>query len=633
MQPNRQAEPMALSEDLVSVTAELAEVKQVLRDGSAYLGMSGTLLQEYFIELSKKDNLLRLGLSRVSTVVTSKSIRECDAVAEGQPLRRSKRRSKTLSPSYGKSLGAGLLGDAAPQTSPNDYLSVEAQPPQVALQPVDQHSPASPSKLATNVAEAKVALVELLSAASPSMSSPGGKDEDAASTSDVELDSSNLAGVLEVLDSFPHDARIQRLGMKAIGRLARDKAQLRPLCLATIWAVRRCINNFQSNVGLSRLSVTALGNLAYMPEVATLIAHEALPALFSAMVTHAEDEKLQGLVCEALARLMQVGELVVVKEFLEAMLSHADVNVVDVCCKALSRLHDGGICRSNQILDVLLPLSESRPAELRLQQRAASAAQRLVHAGTISEVESRSRAPSLLNAQWAQLLARFVGADGEEAESTTRFHADVQTVFHEEVVKHFEYEAAERSLHLHQRRAPGTQRLLEVVRCLVENLEDYHGRLEARELAWDPSQKRLIPLDKGVREELCAKALVSMEVGLIESLQAVATAESAQSEGLLAIRTGRLRSDCAALLQRKTQATQVHQECTRLREVMLFEAVEHLELRASVDVSKTQIRSALHMVEMVESITPPEAVERLRARLDHLAKGLQPEVLKAVPAG
>merc|ERR1712232_808107 len=101
-----------------------------------------------------------------------------------------------------------------------------------------------------------------------------------------------------------------------------------------------------------------------------------------------------------------------------------------------------------------------------------------------------------------------------------------QTVFHEEVVAHFEYEAAERSLHLLQRRAPGTRRLREVLRCLVENLEDYQSRLDARELVWDPTQQRLIPLDSRLREDLCSKALGSMESGLIESLQAAASTEA-----------------------------------------------------------------------------------------------------------
>lgn len=339
------------------------------------------------------------------------------------------------------------------------------------------------------------------------------------------------------------------------------------------------------------------------------------------MVQHANDGKLQGLACEALARLMQVGELVVVKAIVQTMLGHANANAVPVCCKALARLQEGGICRSHQVLDVMLPLTESQPAQLEVQLRAANATQWLVHAGTIGEGEASSRAPSLLNAQWAQLLTRFAGADREEAEQTTRFHAEVQTVFHEEVVRHFEYEAAERSLHLLQKKVPGVQRLQEVVRCLVENVEDYRSRLEARELAWDETQSLLVPLDRSLREDLCDKALVSMETGIMESLKAAALEHSPCAEERLMARTDSLRSQCAALLARKTEVTQVHQERTMQlrREVMLFEAVEHLELRAESDVSTTQIRSARYMVDFVEPLTPPEAVQRLRVRLDRLA--------------
>merc|ERR1712100_484037 len=106
-----------------------------------------------------------------------------------------------------------------------------------------------------------------------------------------------------------------------------------------------------------------------------------------------------GLACEALARLMQVGELVVVKAIVQTMLGHPDGNAVPVCCKALARLQEGGICRSHQVLDVMLPFTESQPSQLEVQLRAANATQWLVHAGTIGEGEASSRAPSLLNAQ------------------------------------------------------------------------------------------------------------------------------------------------------------------------------------------------------------------------------------------
>lgn len=72
-------------------------------------------------------------------------------------------------------------------------------------------------------------------------------------------------------------------------------------------------------------------------------------------------------------------------------------------------------------------------------------------------------------------------------------------------------------------------------------------------------------------------------------------------------------------------ATQQHQERTveLRRDVMLFEAVEYLEMRGSA-VSATQVRTALHMLEIVhvEGLAPPDATDRLRARLETLARGL-----------
>jgi len=400
-------------------------------------------------------------------------------------------------------------------------------------------------------------------------------------------------------------------------------------------AAPHCIFSFHTIPSLCRLSVTAIGNIAYLPEVATVIVHEALPALVLAMITHASDEKLQVLACEALARMFQAGELAVLRPMAQTMLGHSKSSAVDVCCRALARLHDGGIFKTNTIFDVLLSMTEDQPTLLQFQQRAASATQLMVHAGAISETEVMKRAPALLSRQWVQLLRRFLGADLEGADQTTRFHAEVQTVFHEEVVKHFEYEAAERCSHLLERNASGTHRLHEVMRCLVENLEDYQSRLDARELAWDPAERRLVPLDSELRDNLCAQALASMEGGLIESLKAVAAADSLQGQEVLKKRTGRLQNECAALLERKTEATQVHQERTTelRRDVMVFEAVEHLELRAAIDLSTTQVRSALHMLQIVESMAPPDSVERLRARLHHLVEGLQPQPLWAVPAG
>jgi len=337
------------------------------------------------------------------------------------------------------------------------------------------------------------------------------------------------------------------------------------------------------------------------------------------MVAHPDDARLQDLGCEALARLAQSGEPAVVRASVQTLVGHADRCAIEVCCSALVRLRGSGICHGAHILDVLLSLTESQPANLEVQRRASTALRQLVRSGAVELEEARARATPLLSVQWEHLLARFAGAEGEEAQLNSRFHEEVQALFHEEVARHFEYEAAERTLHLVRRGAPGRERLREVVRCLVENLEDYQSRLEARELAWDAEVRHLVALDEHLRQRLTREALDGMELGLVASLREAASGGTETARRLSA-RRARLRAECAALLDRKTEATQAHQErASELRrEVMLFEAVEYLELHAA-EASTTQVRTAMHMLRAAAPAAPSDAVERLRDRLGHLA--------------
>merc|ERR1719221_1958022 len=116
--------------------------------------------------------------------------------------------------------------------------------------------------------------------------------------------------------------------------------------------------------------------------------------------------------------------------------------------------------------------------------------------------------------QWSQIIARFLGAESEEAKLNNGFHAEIQVLFHEEVVRHFEYEASERCLHLLGEGLSGPECMQEVLRCLVENLEDHCSRLDARQLAWDASVGRLVPLDAALRRRLTGEALAGMECSL-----------------------------------------------------------------------------------------------------------------------
>eukprot|EP00913_Durusdinium_trenchii_P028945 g27139.t1 len=80
------------------------------------------------------------------------------------------------------------------------------------------------------------------------------------------------------------------------------------------------------------------------------------------------------------------------------------------------------------------------------------------------------------------------------------------------------------------------------------------------------------------------------------------------SEDALQARTEQLMKECRQLLETKTEVTQTHFEraAELRREVMLFEAVEYLELHSS------EVLSALQMLKMVEKIAPADALERLR---------------------
>lgn len=88
------------------------------------------------------------------------------------------------------------------------------------------------------------------------------------------------------------------------------------------------------------------------------------------------------------------------------------------------------------------------------------------------------------------------------------------------------------------------------------------------------------------------------------------------SKEALQAQTEKLMKDCRHLLEMKTEVTQSHFEraAELRREVMLFEAVDYLELRLH-EISKAQVLSALHMLKLVEQIAPADALERLRSRL------------------
>mmetsp|Transcript_15402 Transcript_15402/g.27539 ORF Transcript_15402/g.27539 Transcript_15402/m.27539 type:complete len:464 (-) Transcript_15402:13-1404(-) len=299
-----------------------------------------------------------------------------------------------------------------------------------------------------------------------------------------------------------------------------------------------------------------------------------------------------------------------------ALYDYMSCGAAEISCTALTLLLEDGICQAGYVLDVLASLSQRSPTDLSLQLRASTVLQALVHAGAIDHHAALRRAGLLLSGQWSELLSRFLVADREGEQVPSNFHEEVQAMFHEEVVRRFEYEAAERVLLLQQSGETCEGHLRAVIRCFVQNLEDYHRRLKAREFAWDAAEQQLVPLNEELRQRLSEEVRRKMEPGLMNALQtAVAGCHSS-----LRRRRAHLRSECLALLELKTQATREHQDhvASLRREALLSQAVDYLETQPA-EVSKTQVQTALHMFRHVECSAPRDAVQSLRWRLDLLS--------------
>jgi len=619
------AQLLSLEAELGDVAVEIAEVREALETRSKFLGMSAPLLQEYFVELTKKQNLLRLTVSRLQHWPIALPI---------APVRRSVK----------PPTGAGCLqvlrpGNSTPAGSPSLAARSPLQTPlskiPLPLKDADAAKPASPSlrQRAESFATPCTAdQVEGASTSSTACASSSGKTEAFLQ----EVDCSNLAAVLQFMQTCSDDTRALRLGVHAIGRLARDEAQLQPQCLAATASIVNAAATVPADRQLQRLAVASLSSIAYSKQVAAVILGCALPAILSTMILNADDQRLQGLALEGLARLAQAGREAVVHGLVQVVLHDVveadEAKTRKVCCESLLRLRESEICDQLEVVSVLLPITEANPANLHLQRRACQFMNELILTKAVDDRYATRAAASLTSPQWAHLLARFASAGTDELTETSTFHARVQRLFHEEVGKHFEFEAAERTLHLLRRKSAATQRLQEVIRCMVENLEDYQHRLRTRKVAWDENRRCLAPLTPDLFEHLTNQAVEHMELGLHSALVVASTAEEGPSvEASLSRRAAVFRAECAALLATKTEMTQTHQERMESlrREVMLYEAVEYLELNAP-SVSTTQIRTTLHMLNLMDGDEAPEGLDRLRKRINALSAARKG---RAVPAG
>lgn len=592
-----------------ATASELRGAKQAIACGGGFLGLSGSLLEDYARCLTEKESLLSglLGFEVEARRTQGSSLAPRQHVGRSAPQLQGDINVGEVefgaNPPAPTADEERVLGAEPAWSAASASVSATSSAAVAAASGAEQRSLVARTDAGDRVAGAgQGAQAEVVSVASPS----------------AALDGHDLAAVLRFLAARADDACCQRRGVSAIRRLARDEAQMRSQCLAAAEAVMNAIVAFPSDLPLQRLAAAALGNLVYIPEVAPLMAEDGVRAVLSAMVAHDDDKRLQDLASESLARFAQAGTRAVVSGIFRTLLDYEGHEAVHVCCGALMRLWESGICESGDLLEALAEQAEDQPESFALQQRASSALQWLVHAGAIDAAVAKRRAP-FLDAEWVRLLARFAAADQESSRREQRFHADLQAVFHEEVAKRFEYEAAVRCLEAAKRREGGVGRLREVLCCLVENLEDYQGRLEVRELAWDADRGCLQPLNAALRRRLLDVAVSSTEGNLAAALRAAAGAEGPDGEELLERRAASLRAECEALLRRKTLMTQTHQEQTRgLRpENILFEALCCLERRIGA-VAPVQLHAAERMFAEVERTSDPEAVEHFQRRLARL---------------
>merc|ERR1712151_952294 len=134
------------------------------------------------------------------------------------------------------------------------------------------------------------------------------------------------------------------------------------------------------------------------------------------------------------------------------------------------------------------------------------------------------------------------------------------------------------------------------------------------------------PLDARLQARLSREISRRLEPCLISALK-VAAASAPRTP--LRRRKTRLRSECAVLLDLKTEVTEAHEErAAKLRrEVILFDILDYLELHLP-EVSEAQIHTVFSMLDAVEGepSTPAGAAAQLRKRLDRVAGTLLPTV-------
>eukprot|EP00929_Paragymnodinium_shiwhaense_P032004 TRINITY_DN17812_c0_g1_i3.p1 TRINITY_DN17812_c0_g1~~TRINITY_DN17812_c0_g1_i3.p1 ORF type:complete len:516 (-),score=109.51 TRINITY_DN17812_c0_g1_i3:307-1806(-) len=373
---------------------------------------------------------------------------------------------------------------------------------------------------------------------------------------------------------------------------------------------------------LEVLQLVSLDKEPYSSEIHRLLVHQgAIASLVTAALSGASCSSTKRRCALALC-LLAAGRLRRQREAASAIEGHLKPCVeacqtVEFCDEVLLILLEGGLCPPALVVRTLGMLLEQDAEDLQLQSRVALALSRLAADGRLDASTQQGPDAHLLDERWATLVARFQGAEVEIEQLAGKYHAEVQQIFQEETARKFELDAAERCWQSLERGDDGMSRLKDVLSCFVEHVEDYETRLGARAYAWDADSNSLVHMEKA-GQRLKDEVRQKMEPGLFSALRAAAALGPRTP---LRRKTKRLKSDCQALLEMRTEATEAHEDQTEKlrRESVFLDILVYLEALGS-GVQRLHLQIARHMLGVLESSSSKDQVvlERLAVRLRRL---------------
>lgn len=230
--------------DLTEVRAEITEVKRALRTGNGYLGMQGEPLQQYFLSLNKKENILLAAQFRLRTEGE-------DDVSVNGAIGHSKPVSKATNDTGSKPSG-GYRTEPVP-------LAPARPPP----------TPTDPS-------------------ATP-----------------VQFDKDDLDGVLAHLKEQEGNPREAARGLRAFASLAYTRAAKIGACPDSLSQLRRLMELYPSDDSLQLAAIRGLCNVAYESTIARdQLSDEHLFSVIARAAARNENSQVANQANETVARIV-----------------------------------------------------------------------------------------------------------------------------------------------------------------------------------------------------------------------------------------------------------------------------------------------------------------------------------------